>query len=230
MPARADVEAREAARKQCIREFGFDPRKRRHPAAPRTRADCLNGPRPCPWISCRKHLFLDIGIRGKLGRRSHVVKWHFGRDADPTELPPRASCALDLADDHAKTGMTLGEIGAVWRLHSERVRQIEVSAVRKVRRAFKRMGIDASWLDALALEVPESMFALAMDRAAQVVSELDVELPEEPPPAAAKVLTVPRNGSNGHSRPPMLALSPPLPKPTPLPPSAPTLRNHIIFL
>lgn len=26
------------------------------PVRPRTRADCANGPRPCPWISCKWHL------------------------------------------------------------------------------------------------------------------------------------------------------------------------------
>ena len=26
------------------------------PDRPRTRADCLKGPRPCPWIMCRHHL------------------------------------------------------------------------------------------------------------------------------------------------------------------------------
>src|SRR5512146_49766 len=40
------------------------------PARPRVRAECVNGPRPCPWTSCRHHL---------------------GDDA-------RESCALDVAD------------------------------------------------------------------------------------------------------------------------------------
>jgi len=227
LPARADVAAREEARQDCIREFGFDPRHKRHPDAPKTREDCVNGPRPCPWISCRAHLFLDIGTRGKIGRRSHVVKWHFGRNADPTELPERASCALDLADDHAQTGMTIGEIGAVWKLHSERVRQIEVSAIRKVRRRFKRLGISSAWLDALALEVPESMFAQAMDRAAEVVTELlEIELPDEPPAAVARVVTVPRNG---HSKPPTLALPRPTPTPLSLAPSTYVPRTAPLF-
>ena len=27
---------------------------------PRTRADCLDGPRPCPWASCRHHLLFEV--------------------------------------------------------------------------------------------------------------------------------------------------------------------------
>lgn len=229
--ATSRVEAeREAERVACIREFGFDPRTRRHPDAPRTREDCINGPRPCPWTACRLHLWLDIGKRSKHGHRSHVVKWHFRGLYDcPSEMPERTSCALDLADDHGKTGMTLGEIGAAWRLHPERVRQIEVTALRKVRKAFKRMGIDATWLDALALEVPESTFAQAMSRAAQVATELDmdVELPVEAPAGASKLLKVPRNGE---SKPPTTAVVRGVPAPTPVTCSAHLVRTAPLFL
>ena len=27
---------------------------------PKTRADCVDGPRPCPYISCAHHLYLDV--------------------------------------------------------------------------------------------------------------------------------------------------------------------------
>lgn len=27
---------------------------------PRTRADCLDGPRPCPWVACRHHLLFEV--------------------------------------------------------------------------------------------------------------------------------------------------------------------------
>lgn len=39
---------------------------------PRTRAACVNGPRPCPWVSCRHHLehedescSLDVADQGE---------------------------------------------------------------------------------------------------------------------------------------------------------------------
>lgn len=220
----SSVRARDRERTLCIRHYGFDPRKQRHPAAPRTRADCINGPRPCPFIACKMHLWLDIGRRG---HRSHVVKWHFrGVYVCPSQMPKRSSCALDLADDHAQGGMTLGEIGAAWNLHPERVRQIEVAAIAKVRRAFRKLGIDASWLDALAIEIPESTFAQAMDRAAQVAGELDlsVDLPDEPPASAAKVIAVPRNGTCKTSLPQHM------PTPTPVTPSTHKPRTSTILL
>ena len=27
---------------------------------PKTRADCIGDPRPCPWVGCKYHLFLDV--------------------------------------------------------------------------------------------------------------------------------------------------------------------------
>jgi hypothetical protein len=30
---------------------------------PRTRAECKDEPRPCPWVACKHHLYLDINPR-----------------------------------------------------------------------------------------------------------------------------------------------------------------------
>jgi hypothetical protein len=30
------------------------------PRRPRNRSECKDGPRPCPWVSCRYHLALDV--------------------------------------------------------------------------------------------------------------------------------------------------------------------------
>jgi len=30
---------------------------------PRTRAECVDGPRPCPYVSCQHHLYLDVSAR-----------------------------------------------------------------------------------------------------------------------------------------------------------------------
>ena len=32
-------------------------------ARPETRADCLGGARPCPFVSCKHHLYLDVSAR-----------------------------------------------------------------------------------------------------------------------------------------------------------------------
>jgi hypothetical protein len=89
---------------------------------PRTRADCEDGPRPCPFVSCRHHLYLDVTFGGGL-------KLNYP-DKEIWEL--EHTCALDLAE---RGGMTLQQVGEVLQLTRERVRQIELHAGPKVRAA-----------------------------------------------------------------------------------------------
>lgn len=89
---------------------------------PKTRADCVNGPRPCPFARCRYHLAVEVKESGSL-RLVH------GHD-DITEL--RDTCALDLAD---RGGMTLEEVAGALNVTRERARQIEVMAFEKLRAA-----------------------------------------------------------------------------------------------
>jgi hypothetical protein len=81
---------------------------------PRTRQDCRDAPRPCPWVACKHHLYLDINPR------TGSIKINFP-DLEPWELAQ--TCALDVADGG---GLTLEEIGLVTNLTRERVRQVEV--------------------------------------------------------------------------------------------------------
>lgn len=55
---------------------------------PKTRGDCKNGIRPCPWVSCRFHLYLDVTAHGRLSMNFP--------DKEPHEL--EWSCSLDIAD------------------------------------------------------------------------------------------------------------------------------------
>lgn len=86
---------------------------------PPTRGHCAEGSRPCPRVSCRHNLFLDVEARGG-------IKVTFP-DLEPEELTE--SCALDVAD---QGGITLEEVGALLNLTRERVRQLEVRALAKV--------------------------------------------------------------------------------------------------
>jgi hypothetical protein len=81
---------------------------------PRTREDCRDAPRPCPWVACKHHLYLDINPR------TGSIKINFP-DLEPWEL--EHTCALDIADNG---GLTLEEIGLITNLTRERVRQVEV--------------------------------------------------------------------------------------------------------
>ena len=88
---------------------------------PQTRADCGSGPRPCPWVSCKHHLFLDVNPE------TGSIKLNFP-DKDLTEM--RETCALDVAD---RGGITLEEVGAILNLTRERIRQVEVRGLLKLR-------------------------------------------------------------------------------------------------
>jgi hypothetical protein len=87
---------------------------------PQTRADCKGGPRPCPYISCKHHLYVDVSPR------TGAIKLNFP-DLEVWELSE--SCALDIAD-HG--GTTLEDVGAIMNLTRERIRQVEVKALAKL--------------------------------------------------------------------------------------------------
>jgi hypothetical protein len=83
------------------------------PARPRTRGDCQNnGIRPCPFISCRHNLFLDVD------ENSGAIKFNY---AEVGQM--RESCTLDVAD---RGGITLEAVAQTLNLTRERIRQIEV--------------------------------------------------------------------------------------------------------
>ncbi len=87
---------------------------------PRTRAECAGGPRPCPFVSCKHHLFVDVSAR------TGAIKLNFP-DLDVWDM--NESCALDVAD---RGGTTLEDVGAIMNLTRERIRQVEVKALAKL--------------------------------------------------------------------------------------------------
>ena len=96
-------------------------------ARPRTRADCIDGPRPCPWVSCREHLYLSVReSNGSLTLHYPDVR------PDEMELLP-ATCALDLVAERG--AMTLDEVSTILGVTRERVRQLEMRAIRKLKHA-----------------------------------------------------------------------------------------------
>jgi hypothetical protein len=87
---------------------------------PKTRVECLNGERPCPFVSCKHHLFLDVSSR------TGAIKLNFP-DLEVWDM--QETCALDVAD---RGGTTLEEVGAIMNLTRERIRQVEVKALAKL--------------------------------------------------------------------------------------------------
>ncbi|MDP3276100.1 MAG: sigma factor-like helix-turn-helix DNA-binding protein [Deltaproteobacteria bacterium] len=91
---------------------------------PAARLDCAQGEyadRPCPFVSCKFHLYLDVS------ERTGAIKLNFP-DLEVWDLPE--SCALDIAD---RGGITLEEVGVIMNLTRERIRQLETKGLAKLR-------------------------------------------------------------------------------------------------
>jgi hypothetical protein len=87
---------------------------------PRTREECAGDARPCPFVSCKHHLYLDVSAR------TGAIKLNFP-DLDVWDMAE--TCALDVAD---RGGTTLEEVGAIMNLTRERIRQVEVKGLAKL--------------------------------------------------------------------------------------------------
>lgn len=94
---------------------------------PLLRAECRDIPRPCPYVSCRYHLEVEIGPSGNLKFAHPIV----GDDGELTCEPQGVTCALDVADSG---GAGLEQIAEWLGLTGERARQIEAEALVKLAR------------------------------------------------------------------------------------------------
>ena len=88
---------------------------------PHTREDCLKMPRPCPFVSCEHHLYLDVNPDSGAIKLNfpHLEVWEMAE-----------TCSLDVAD---RGGITLEDVGAILNLTRERIRQVEVRGLVKIR-------------------------------------------------------------------------------------------------
>ncbi len=90
-------------------------------ARPTNRSECSNELRPCPWVACKHHLYLDINPE------TGSIKINFP-DLEPWDL--KHTCALDVAE---RGGITLEEVGEIMNLTRERIRQVEVRGLLKLK-------------------------------------------------------------------------------------------------
>ncbi len=103
---------------------------------PAVRGNCAGGPRPCPFVSCAKNLYLDVDPR------NGNLKLNFP-DLEPDEM--KESCALDVAERGGVPGSGLGEgqtldvVSEMMNLTRERIRQLETKALAKLERRAKHL-------------------------------------------------------------------------------------------
>lgn len=87
---------------------------------PASRGDCAEMDRPCPFVGCKYHLYIDVHpVRGS-------IKVNFP-DVEVWEMTE--TCALDIAD---RGGITLEDVGQIMNLTRERVRQLETAGLAKL--------------------------------------------------------------------------------------------------
>ena len=91
------------------------------PDRPMTRGACKEDVRPCPYVSCKHHLYLDVNPE------TGSIKLNFP-DLEVWEMAE--TCSLDVAD---RGGITLEEVGAILNLTRERIRQVEVRGLLKLK-------------------------------------------------------------------------------------------------
>lgn len=104
---------------------------------PGHRHNCILGPRPCPWLRCKEHLFW---LRENIGaKKENTIEKILGKYTDEEILEiiftMSQTCSLDALSGGEKT---LEEIGEILGITRERVRQIESaekgnSALKKLR-------------------------------------------------------------------------------------------------
>lgn len=90
---------------------------------PQAREECESSERPCPFVSCKHHLYLDVS------ERTGSIKVNFP-DLEVWELPE--TCALDIADEGERT---LEQIGDALNITREAVRLIVDRATDKLKTA-----------------------------------------------------------------------------------------------
>jgi len=88
---------------------------------PKFREECRNGPRPCPFVGCRRHLYLDVNPK------NGSIKYNFpGYELEDLE----ETCASDVEE---RGGVALQRVGEYMGVTMERIRQIEQTALRKLK-------------------------------------------------------------------------------------------------
>lgn len=128
-PRRAETETRNTVTETQIGQLLFPETFER----PRTRGDCIDGMRPCPYVGCKYHLYLDASDASD----GEGLKMNYP-GAEPWDL--EYSCALDIADSVAAgSHLTLEGTGFLMNVTRERIRQVEAAAVTRANKRLRAL-------------------------------------------------------------------------------------------
>jgi hypothetical protein len=223
---RQTLHTRLAARAECVELDHFDPRKCRHPEAPRVRAQCEHRRGPCGGLACKFNFGLDVRPTSIPGR-TPSIRLVYGTD-DPTKWPTTHNCVLQVIDHYAYPNdrriMLFREIGEHMRMTRQRVQQIYEVAEPKFVAGLIAEGLDAElareWVEGKQRMVEDPPMTTPRRRPA-------LERRLEELAKRAELLRVARargarNGGNGVSHHPAAVAAPTLQ-------CAPPRRENVLF-
>jgi hypothetical protein len=99
---------------------------------PKTRGDCENMPRPCPWLSCRHHLALVVNVT-RFSQQAVRSPFAGVMEGDLSEM--KQTCSLDVADDGEHTLEEVADVMGVTRQRVEAIEHVAQQRAREKRRA-----------------------------------------------------------------------------------------------
>lgn len=158
-PNRSTVTVREMGRAQRRAKRLKQPEQQQYYGPrPQKREDCVDGYRPCPFVACKHHLFLEVDVRG-------AISFQFGEDIDGFDDMPD-TCCLDVAD---RGGIRLEEAAKRFNIGRERMRQNEASGLNKLRRQITELFVNCSPSHTGPAEaaIAKSLDELAVDQLAE---------------------------------------------------------------
>lgn len=93
---------------------------------PLTRGECVDGPRPCPYLSCKYHLAIEVTMGGSIKAMRPDV---FDAEGVPDLERLDETCVLDVADRAPQPH----EISELLNIAPQLVERIEERAMKKLR-------------------------------------------------------------------------------------------------
>lgn len=130
---------------------------------PETRGECRGGARPCPLVSCRMHLLLDVAEDGRLFMTRDLDEGDADSIVDALREMPE-TCALDVA---AAGGMTFEQVAVLMSMRKQSVDQVEKRALERLRAA------EHDWEER---EHPEDFYVRYSNMGATELAEVAAEL------------------------------------------------------